>query len=1036
MKYTSFPLTFASICLLIGTSAALAVPIGIVPEKNAGPIECDGCKWLVGKVQTYLKNSEQRIDNLTETALETNICSHIPSKDSALCDALVEKYVPVAFDSLVEKIADPTFVCTEVAPLCSQTLVFQLPEHRVESTSTIQSCSTALNTLHEYLTGNVTTDIINQIFTECKQENSDNVLECEAISKHVSSSVLSYLFQGVDMCESHIFMNMNINRRRLLEAVEDTDESDNESEDDEADAETSDVDESEDDEADAENSDVDESDDDEADAETGGVDESDDDEADAETGGVDENEDDEADAENSDVDESEDDEADAENSDVDESEDDEADAENIISDNNDESNTVAKMGSGRRLLRFKRIVRQVRHIFHKPKSPPPPAPKPAPAPKPVIKSAPPPAPESKNLKPKKKKNGFLKKGFSVIKNVGKAAVKVAKVAAPAVVPALKVIPVVGPTLSVVTSIAPKVNSVVNKFSPKVKDALKKVAKKAGSKVNDALKKAEPKIKDVLKKVAKKAGSKVKDALKKAEPKVKDALKKAAKKDDLKKEEPKVKDALKKVANKAEPKVKDALKKAAKKAGSKVKDALKKVAKKAGSKVKDALKKAEPKVKDALKKAAKKAGSKVKDALKKAGTKIKTKLKKLVPTKLYGNYCGPNYCGGQNFKGAEGPNCRWGVASKDALDECCKAHDRCCGTESTRSTNCNKEILACAKKAKCSGTGCVLAKAAVKTAFTIGKNKVCGNFFKKNKTSSNALVSAATSISASNNDATDESKADASDASDKPAADGDANNADPASVSDDGSDTVSVSKEIVENIPSTNEKVNLLKDKLVSIMSEMDSKDKQLETETQSNVYKVETDVKNEDLRIQAARKSLTTLYNEMVSLNATIQIHYNTLLSDSDYIQSLDKMRPRFMKSLDKLTAHIEGIKTLVDNKLIKDDYKDEMLTLLNGIRFNAQNISGYVANAFINHYNKYKSRIQGDNTKYLSSVTELSKLSQKYKLQQKKTVGLENERARLESILLKLKTTLKTSKKTQSQFENMFKQILAIFDKNANSRC
>ena len=211
MKYTSFPLTFASICLLIGTSAALAVPIGIVPEKNAGPIECDGCKWLVGKVQTYLKNSEQRIDNLTETALETNICSHIPSKDSALCDALVEKYVPVAFDSLVEKIADPTFVCTEVAPLCSQTLVFQLPEHRVESTSTIQSCSTALNTLHEYLTGNVTTDIINQIFTECKQENSDNVLECEAISKHVSSSVLSYLFQGVDMCESHIFMNMNIN---------------------------------------------------------------------------------------------------------------------------------------------------------------------------------------------------------------------------------------------------------------------------------------------------------------------------------------------------------------------------------------------------------------------------------------------------------------------------------------------------------------------------------------------------------------------------------------------------------------------------------------------------------------------------------------------------------------------------------------------------------------------------------------------------------------------------------------------------------
>lgn len=229
---------------------------------------------------------------------------------------------------------------------------------------------------------------------------------------------------------------------------------------------------------------------------------------------------------------------------------------------------------------------------------------------------------------------------------------------------------------------------------------------------------------------------------------------------------------------------------------------------------------------------------------------------------------------------------------------------------------------------------------------------------------------------------------------------------------------------------------MFKDKLVSVMSEMESKDKQLDSETKSNVYKVETDVKNEALRIQAARKSLTTLYNEMASLNNTIQTHYDTLLSDSDYIQSLDKMRPKFMKSLEKLTSHIEGIKTLVDNKLIKDEYKDEMLTLLNGIRFNAQNISGYVATAFINHYNKYKSRIQGDNTDYLSSVSKLSKLSKKYKLQEKKTASLERERARLESILLKLKTTMNTSKKTQSQFESMFKQILVLFDKNANSNC
>ena len=254
--------------------------------------------------------------------------------------------------------------------------------------------------------------------------------------------------------------------------------------------------------------------------------------------------------------------------------------------------------------------------------------------------------------------------------------------------------------------------------------------------------------------------------------------------------------------------------------------------------------------------------------------------------------------------------------------------------------------------------------------------------------------------------------------------------------DKADDSVSVSKEIANSIPTTTEKVSLFKEKLVSIMSEMDSKDKQLETETHSNVDKVETDVKNEELRVQAARKSLSTLYDEMTSLNATVQDHYNTLLSDSTYVQSLDKMRPGFMKSLEKLTSRIDGIKNLVDNKIINDEYKDEMLSLLNGIRFNTHNISGYVATAFINHYNKYKSRIQGDNTKYLSSVSELSNLSSQYKSQQKKTARLERERERLESILLKLKTTLKTSKKTQSEFEGMFKQILALFDKNAKSRC
>ena len=112
-------------------------------------------------------------------------------------------------------------------------------------------------------------------------------------------------------------------------------------------------------------------------------------------------------------------------------------------------------------------------------------------------------------------------------------------------------------------------------------------------------------------------------------------------------------------------------------------------------------------------------------------------------KIYGNYCGPNYCGGQKFKGAEGPKCQWGVQAKDSLDACCKLHDQCCGSPDTRSTQCNKEILSCVKNAKCKGANCEVAKTAMKLTFTAIENKVCGNVLgskkSKQKASSNAGV---------------------------------------------------------------------------------------------------------------------------------------------------------------------------------------------------------------------------------------------------------------------------------------------------------
>jgi len=172
------------------------------------------------------------------------------------------------------------------------------------------------------------------------------------------------------------------------------------------------------------------------------------------------------------------------------------------------------------------------------------------------------------------------------------------------------------------------------------------------------------------------------------------------------------------------------------------------------------------------------------------------------------------------------------------------------------------------------------------------------------------------------------------------------------------------------------------------------------------------------------------LYDDTQLLNSTIHRHYTKLIADTNYLQSLDAIRPAFLKSLDELAIHIQNVKTVVDSKIIKDEYKDEMVRLLSGIHFNTHNISGYVATAFINHYNKYKNMIRSENEVYSAEMKKLTDLSNEYKVQLQKTADIEKERTRLEGILSKLKDTLTLSVTEREEFDILVKEVISIFDK------
>jgi hypothetical protein len=237
-------------------------------------------------------------------------------------------------------------------------------------------------------------------------------------------------------------------------------------------------------------------------------------------------------------------------------------------------------------------------------------------------------------------------------------------------------------------------------------------------------------------------------------------------------------------------------------------------------------------------------------------------------------------------------------------------------------------------------------------------------------------------------------------------------------------------EIIATNAKTNVKLTKFQEKILMIMKETSDEQVKVETENLKNYNGVSVTLQNEQHRLESSRAAMKRLYDESERLNATIQTHYKKMIADTKYLETLDAMRPGFLKSLDDIASHIQNVKTTVDNKLIKDEYKDEMVRLLTGIHFNTHNISGYVATAFVNHYNKYKSLIQQENTEYSSELKKLTELSNEYKVQAQKTADIERERVRLQDILVKLKDTLSLSVSQREEFDLLVREVVSIFDK------
>jgi hypothetical protein len=335
-------------------------------------------------------------------------------------------------------------------------------------------------------------------------------------------------------------------------------------------------------------------------------------------------------------------------------------------------------------------------------------------------------------------------------------------------------------------------------------------------------------------------------------------------------------------------------------------------------------------------------------------------------KFYGNYCGPNYCGGQKFKGAEGPSCQWGVSPTDSLDACCRAHDQCCGLN--RSTNCNKEILSCLNTVKCQDTKCNFAQSAMKLTFTALQNKVCGDLIAPNAPKFNA----------------DLKKDDA-----------------------------------IGN-------VNNMNTRIVAIIHETQTLQTREIEQNKKNANISQTDLDNLIMKQDDEQKQLQRLQASIHQVNASILVHYAQMHSDSLYLHKLDLIKPQFLQTLDATNANFAALSNHV-SKLQNDEHKKFMQDILARARNATVYDTRDLAQAFLAHYEKYKHVLRTDSTDYDRDVSKLNELNERYASGQTVYFGLKAEVARLRELLAALKKSVSASEADAALFAQLEQIISAI---------
>ena len=241
-------------------------------------------------------------------------------------------------------------------------------------------------------------------------------------------------------------------------------------------------------------------------------------------------------------------------------------------------------------------------------------------------------------------------------------------------------------------------------------------------------------------------------------------------------------------------------------------------------------------------------------------------------------------------------------------------------------------------------------------------------------------------------------------------------------------TKKIIKELESGRGLSTSKLNKISESISKIIDEAKNKEVNELKSVMDNIESSKVDVNDIYKKYTSKLSKVKSIRKRINILKKTIKKHFSQMKADTTYLQRLELVKPKFLKTLDKYNRQVASIRRIIKKHIIEGNDKDVMLGFLDEADKHTQTSTGKLSKAFLEHYEKYKNMIGNEKTTYSSELKELSMQTDLLNTERKDKNTLWKQYKRALNVLNRLKKTYALSKQDAQDFNQLSMIIKAIF--------